>query len=55
MRVVGIFVWTLNPYDTIQFQGLVLSYAAYVTIHLDARPDSRLDGRRDNRPDGVVR
>ena len=47
MPLFGIFIWTLNPYDTIQFQGLVLSYAAYVTIHPDAHPDDRVDGRPD--------
>ena len=50
-RSIGIFIWTLNPYDTIQFQSFVLSYAAYVTIHLEDRQDDRVDGRRDDRLD----
>ena len=52
MCLFGIFIWTLNPYDTIQFQGLVLSYAAYVTIHPDAHPDALLGSRRDDRLEG---
>ena len=47
--MVGILIWILNPYDAIQFQGLVLSYAAYVTIHLGVHPDILLEGRRDDR------
>ena len=46
--------------DRNQFQGLFLSYAAYVEIQLDAHPnilpnghrDDRLEGRRDDRLDG---
>lgn len=43
-----IIIRTLNPYERIQFQGLVLLYAAYVTIHLNTHPVDRLGGRRDD-------
>ena len=50
--MIGLWIWTFSPYDTVQFERLISSYAVYDANRLECCRDDRLDSRGEDHLDG---